>query len=298
MVVSSKVERIEVPCARCAGRAVEERFTIRGWRLVDCVGCGLRFVSPRMADLSYLEVYGEDYFKSPDSLTRGYEDYAGERETILATFRRRFRAIAHRAPSLSGGRSLDVGCAYGYALEVAAEHGLAPHGVDVSAHAVAVARSRGLSVERGGAEIAEQRFGGPMRVVTSWDVIEHLPDPVEHLRVLGRMMERGGVLSLITPDRGAPTARLFGSRWVEYQKPEEHIYFFRREDMRAFLDEAGFDVATIGTAGKVVPLGFAMDRLAAYGAPFKLLARVARPLAGRVVYVDPLDKMHVLAVKR
>jgi SAM-dependent methyltransferase len=292
------VERIQVPCARCGAEAVTERFTIRTWRLVDCASCGLRFVSPRMADTSYLEVYNAEYFKSPDSLTRGYEDYAGERETILQTFRRRFDLIARHAPPLAGGRSLDVGCAYGYALEVAAERGLAAHGVDVSAHAVAVARERGLAVERGGAEIAEERFGGPMRVITSWDVIEHLPDPAQHLRALASMMEPGGVLSLITPDRGAPTARLFGRRWVEYQKPEEHIYFFRRDDMRVFLDRAGFDVAAEGTAGKVVPLGFALDRLGAYGAPFRLLARAARPVGDRVVYVDPLDKMHIVARRR
>ena len=297
MVASTKVERIAVPCARCGGSAVTPRFTIRTWRLVDCNACGLRFVSPRMSDLSYVEVYGEDYFKSADSIARGYEDYAGERETILATFRRRFAVIARHAPPLAGGRSLDVGCAFGYALDVAAELGLAPHGVDVSAHAVAVARERGLAVERGGVEVAQARFGAPLRVVTSWDVIEHLPDPVAHLRALGGMMEHGGVLSLITPDRGAATARLFGQRWVEYQKPEEHIYFFRRADMRVLLERAGFEVVWEGTAGKLVTVGFALDRLGAYGAPFRLLGKALGPLRERVVYVDPLDKMHLLARK-
>jgi 2-polyprenyl-3-methyl-5-hydroxy-6-metoxy-1,4-benzoquinol methylase len=300
MVVGQQPMRSDVPCARCGGTAVAERFTIRTWRIVDCRSCGLRFVSPRMTDQAYAEVYGEDYFKSADSLTRGYEDYAAERDTILATFRRRFDLIARHAPpaGLAGGRSLDVGCAFGYALEVAAEHGLTAHGVDISAHVVADGKARGLRVERGGVETARDRFGPPMRVVTSWDVIEHLPDPIDHLRVIGGMMEPGGVLSLITPDRGAPTARLFGARWVEYQKPEEHIYFFRREDMRLFLDQAGFEVVATGTAGKVVPLGFALDRLGAYGAPFRLLARLARPAAGLKLYVDPLDKMHLIAVKR
>src|SRR5205823_5287062 len=80
---------------------------------------------------------------------------------------------------------------------------------------------------------AERSFGGPFRVVTSWDVIEHLPDPQAHLETIARLMEPGGVLSIITPDRGSATARMFGARWVEYQKPEEHIHFFRRQDLRA-----------------------------------------------------------------
>jgi SAM-dependent methyltransferase len=283
----------DVVCARCGGSEQRQRFEIRGWRIVDCVSCGMRYLSPRMPDHAYAAIYDDEYFKSPDSLLRGYEDYAGERDSILRTFRRRWKHIEVER----GGRYLDIGCAFGYGLDVAAEAGMEPFGVDVSAHAVAEAKSRGLHVERGGLDEAERSFGGPFRVVTSWDVIEHLPDPRAHLATIAKLMEPGGILSIITPDRGSATARMFGTRWVEYQKPEEHIHFFRRQDLRALLADAGLEVQHETTAGKYVSIGFAMSRLVSYSRIAALVARVTSPLAGHTIYVDPLDKMHLLARK-
>jgi 2-polyprenyl-3-methyl-5-hydroxy-6-metoxy-1,4-benzoquinol methylase len=249
-----------------------------------------------MPDDAYAAIYDEAYFKSSDSVLRGYDDYAKERDSILRTFQRRWKWIAPHARR--GGNFLDIGCAFGYALDVAREAGMEPFGVDISAHAVAEARKRGLRVEHGGLAEAERAFGGPFRVVTSWDVIEHLPDPRAHLRRIAGLIEPGGMVSIITPDRGSPTARIFGERWVEYQKPEEHIHFFRRQDLRALLQQVGFDVVHETTAGKYVSLGFALSRLTTYSRLFGLAARVASPLAGGTIYVDPLDKMQVIARKR
>jgi SAM-dependent methyltransferase len=133
----------EVPCARCGGSERRARFFINGWRIVDCRRCGLRFVSPRMPPSAYATFYDPAYYKSSDSLRRGYEDYAAEHGSIVRTFERRWRRLArHATRPLAGGRYLDVGCAYGYALEVAQAAGMEAFGVDVSAHAVREARSR------------------------------------------------------------------------------------------------------------------------------------------------------------
>jgi len=44
-----------------------------------------------------------------------------------------------------------------------------------------------------------------------------------------------------------------------------------------------------------VSIGFALSRLVSYSRLAALVARVASPLAGRTIYVDPLDKMHLIA---
>jgi 2-polyprenyl-3-methyl-5-hydroxy-6-metoxy-1,4-benzoquinol methylase len=290
-------KRERIGCARCGGRESREQFSVRGWPIVDCESCGLRFVNPRLPASQYEQVYGPEYFKSPDSLLCGYRDYGGERASVLRTFRRRFAWILkHARKPLVGGGFLDIGCAFGYALEVAIEEGMHAYGVDVSAHATNEAHGRGLRVDRGDTNTAARIVAkvGAMRLITSWDVIEHLPDPETHLRVLWNLLEPGGILSVITPDRSSLLARLFGTGWIEYQKPEEHIYFFRRDDLRALLDRTGFILAAESTAGKYVPLGFALERLAAYAKVFRVAKRLAWRVGAQTVYVDPLDKMHLL----
>src|SRR5262249_37029769 len=106
-------------CARCGGSEQRPRFEIRGWHIVDCASCGMRYLSPRMPDHAYAAIYDDAYFKSPDSLLRGYEDYAGERDSILRTFRRRWKHIEVER----GGRYLDIGCAFRHARGLPAEAG-------------------------------------------------------------------------------------------------------------------------------------------------------------------------------
>lgn len=73
------------------------------------------------------------------------------------------------------------------------------------------------------------------------------------------------------------------------------MYFFRREDIRVMLEKAGFEPVDWTTAGKHVSIGFALSRLGAYVRGLDTLARLAGNALQRTVYVDPLDKMHVIA---
>src|SRR5262245_15829759 len=59
---------------------------------------------------------------------------------------------------------------------------------------------------------------GSFAVVTAFDVIEHVSDPVGFLRRAVATLEPGGVFFLSTPDVESPTARLFGRRWHFYYR--------------------------------------------------------------------------------
>jgi SAM-dependent methyltransferase len=97
-----------------------------------------------------------------------------------------------------------------------------------------------------------------------WDVIEHVPDPMADLREIHRVMREGGVLSLITPDAGSLVARLLGSRWEEYRRVREHVYFFSKRTLTEMLHKCGFEVLRTESADKVFYLGAAAQRLKYY----------------------------------
>jgi SAM-dependent methyltransferase len=199
------------------------------------------------------------------------------------------------------GRVLDVGCAYGFLLKYLRDEGYETFGVEVSRDAAQQAISRfGLQVSV--KPLAETHFPDDhFDAITVWDVIEHFPDPVSEIVELRRILRPNGVLSIITPDSGSFQARLWGRRWVEYLRPEEHIYFFSRPVLTALLKRNQFEVLESLTAGKFVPVSFVMDRLKAYSRPlFSALHGVFRwlKLDGRILYVDPRDKMFVNFKKR
>jgi hypothetical protein len=113
------------------------------------------------------------------------------------------------------------------------------------------------------------------------------------------LLKSEGYLALITPDRDSFHARLLGSKWVEYAKPEEHLYFFGKRILRKILEEIGFDLVAVATAGKYVSLSFALTRLKSYSGIFGALGNLlGKNILNKNLYINPFDKMFLLAKKR
>jgi 2-polyprenyl-3-methyl-5-hydroxy-6-metoxy-1,4-benzoquinol methylase len=193
---------------------------------------------------------------------------------------------------------LDIGCAMGYLLAIFRNMGWQCEGVELSEYAVNYAREiLGLTVRRGiinNLEFSESYFD----LVTSWDVIEHSYNPKDDLRIIYRILKRGGYISLITPNRDSLHAVIAGSKWVEYEKPEEHLYFFGKRILNRILGEIGFEIIAAESVGKYVTVGFALNRLSSYSNIFERIGNlISDTIASKNIYINPLDKMFILARK-
>ncbi len=283
-----------VPCNHC-GREVTHGVSNVS-RLVRCVHCGLVFVNPRPVFEDLARQYEGPYFNCPEPTFGGYEDYEADREDIMRTFRGR---LARIRPLLGPGtpRLLDVGCATGIFLEVAREAGWSVEGLDISAYALSRARQKGLTIHRGtltGASLPAATYD----VITMWDLIEHVPDPVAVLLECRRLLRPGGVLAISTPDAGSLLARVLGGRWLGFRSIDEHLYFFSRRSMGAMLAGAGLDVRGFVAVGKHLALPRLVQRMRFYSrVAARLLRTVDRALPKLSIYVNPYDTMMVLAAK-
>jgi SAM-dependent methyltransferase len=254
-------------------------------------------MSPRPTAAALRALYDERYFHSGDP-TCGYTDYEADRRPLREKAQRLLPAIErHSRPHGTTRRLLDVGCAYGYTLEVARDRGWQVTGVE-PAPAVALRTARALDV-RVEPDLLEARFPAQaFDAVTLWDVIEHLPDPRAALVEVARILAPGGLCSVVTPDAGSLAARVLGGRWEERQKMPEHIFFFDRPSLAALLRSCGFEPLEWATVGKRMSLDETLARLAP-AAPRVLGAvrRAAAALGARrlVAYFDPRWKMAVLA---
>jgi SAM-dependent methyltransferase len=232
-----------VDCGLCGSNRYEP-FLTRGdlllfipgdFHYVKCLDCGLVYLNPRPTADSMDEIYPRDYHQY--SFGYGRDFYNPFRAMRYYGLKKRVRAIQKIKNT---GKLLDVGCSSGDFLFVAREMtDWDVHGVEPSHSASRYAKEQlGLDVYNGSLEQApfsDDTFD----IVTIWNVLEHLPDPLSSLKRINSLLRQDGLLVLNTPNLGSLDARIFGHYWTGFEIPR-HFYVFSRITLKETLQKAGF----------------------------------------------------------
>jgi 2-polyprenyl-3-methyl-5-hydroxy-6-metoxy-1,4-benzoquinol methylase len=227
-------------CPLCGSN--EPRFLAYDWQpvggqrynfnLVRCPACGLVYVNPRLNFEALTAVVGGGAW---------HEALAANRSIYEAGCRRLIELL----PGSGSGKPalLDVGCAYGDFMTVAAEHGFQATGVEVDRPVAEVAQQSGLVVHVGFLEelsLPAHSFDA----VTLWDVIEHVEAPRSLLAEVTRLLKPHGILLVHTGNaafqvsKGRLLAALRPGRGP-YNAPAYHLCHYSTATMRLLLRQAG-----------------------------------------------------------
>src|SRR5881628_2636915 len=219
-------------CALCADGTTRTLFQVDGTLIVKCADCGL--VRQETRPLAAAAIYDADYYAT-DNPKGGYANYFLDSDVNRRTFHDRIHAIERRYGRK--GRLLDVGCALGDFLMEAKDAGWDVEGVEISHYAAQRARERGLRVTAGRIEDLDLPAAS-FDVITLYDSIEHMTDPVATLAAVHRLLVPGGLVHVVTPNVGGLQARALGRFWYHF-KPGEHLFYFTPETLRATLERSG-----------------------------------------------------------
>lgn len=155
------------------------------------------------------------------------------------------------------GKLLDVGCATGIFMRHAKEHGWMVRGVEPNADTARIATEEGLNVTHG--TLTDLESDELFDAITLWDVLEHVPNPLEVLREARQLLAPGGYLWVATPnvDGLFPSVSLKVAdrvgRWPHPDLPH-HICQFSESTLRQALARAGFH--RVDVTHERIPLGY------------------------------------------
>jgi 2-polyprenyl-3-methyl-5-hydroxy-6-metoxy-1,4-benzoquinol methylase len=223
------------------------------FNIVKCDECGLVFVNPRprkeFINEWYPDAY-EPYNINPDDFYQRLTDslmsgYYKENGSLLDLLKKQACRLIYTPPPKSHmGRILDVGCGSGVYLHILKKHGWDVYGVEMSAKAVGFATEKmGLPNIRCGT-LEEAKYPGEFfEVVLMSHVIEHLFDPVRTLHEINRILKKGGLLIITTPNIDSVNFKIFGKYWFPLETPR-HLNLFEVSSMSKLFRETGFELVS------------------------------------------------------
>lgn len=242
--------------------------------LYECSACGFWFCPDVSNPLGgYEELVDEDYANS-----QGARD---------VQYRKLLKTIA---PFKKNGDFLDVGAGLGGFVKAAQKAGFNALGVEPSKDMAA--KSVGHVVQGTMETIANdpRRFD----VINLIDVIEHVVDPLEQMRLGHKLLKDDGILVLVTPDVSSLIAKLLGYKWWHFRLA--HISYFTPKTLELLLEKSGFKAVSWSRPSWYLPAGYLQERLGVY-MPFVMKLRLPNWLKNLSIPINFLDSMMVIAKK-
>jgi SAM-dependent methyltransferase len=221
-------------CLVCAAQSFNYLYQKNGFNLWQCQQCGLIFTDGKGEINSLSNLYAERY---------PLEIFWQERPRKLKKSAAELKLLEkYSAPS----KLLDVGCSYGFFLEVARQRGWQVQGVELSAQASRWAREENnLAVFNGTVQAANfppESFD----VISIRHVLEHIPEVDEVLAEIYRLLKPGGLCLVAVPNINSLNYRLNRQAWW-WIDPPTHWWYFSRFTLKLLLERHGFRVRFSGT---------------------------------------------------
>ena len=202
--------------------------------IFDCDHCGVSLAGSHPKDFNDVystDEYLEDTLSAYDK-TREYRKkrFGTERLAILERYKR-------------NGKLLDVGCGSGWFLEIARQK-FQVAGVEFSDSIRQwLNESLGIPSVKSMDDLDEK-----FDVITAFDLIEHVPDPVGTLNKMHGLLKDDGIILIYTPNKKSLAFQITGEH-NNLICPPQHLYYFDFNSFQFTSDKAGFEIIFFETRG-------------------------------------------------
>ncbi|MDD4910365.1 MAG: class I SAM-dependent methyltransferase [Candidatus Omnitrophica bacterium] len=247
-----------------------------------------------MSDNDTSAIYSKEYFLGSE-----YNNYLADKEILQKNFGLRLRMLQAFMEPNRHRHLLEIGCAYGFFLELVRKQFDTVLGLDISGDGVLYAREQ-LKVDAVKADFLKYDLKGRrFDVVCMWDTIEHLSSPDLYLEKISNNTKSGSLVALTTGDIDSFNARLRRGGWRMIHPPT-HIHFFSSKTLTRMLDRFGFDVVYNSYCGFYRGIDYMAYRMFVLNKGNSLIYNLLRKYGLTRVrfYLNLFDVMYVIARRR
>jgi len=267
-------------CPLCGSGDAAPLFRKRGVDYWRCGSCTFRFATPDV---------NPNLSRTLSGYEEAYLQYLADDPGDAVNFESLCRWMEGVA-TLEGKRLLDVGAGSGKLVRFLRGRGVDASGIEPSRALF----DRFLKNDPAFACATLDDVEAPGRqydIITAFDVIEHVADPVGFLRGIEKRLAAGGVCFVSTPDVESLVARAFGRRWHFYYP--YHLSYLGPRTIAKAAAPSGLQVIDSRHRGRLRSTAYMIR----YGAEMILGIRAprwARWFENRYLPVNLFDTMYVV----
>jgi len=240
--------------------------------LIRCNECGLKFIVSDNYEILSDDLYWDDINKKIYSLQSVINEFKKKHDKFLKII---------TSKKLPNNNLLDVGSGCGIFVNNATIFGVESIGIEPSKIAVEMSCLNYNANVICGYLTSNSNIKKDFGIITAWDVIEHVEDPVEFVRICRDHLATGGMFLLETPDESSLIRKFINI--VDYIKRmfnvnsssviyyPSHRYYFTHESIKLLLSNAGFVNINIFKEHSIYSKSYAKYKFYCNCSPIKML---------------------------
>ncbi|MFH1523276.1 MAG: class I SAM-dependent methyltransferase [Patescibacteria group bacterium] len=232
----------EFKCILCGGKEGFEFLKYKDYFLFECQTCGMVSPNVNLELVDEKKVYDSDTALEDvkNDVINNYE----YRKKIYATERLNYILEKIKIPK-NEINLLDVGCGPGYFLDHLQDKGIKYKGLELADFLVDICREKKLNVAKSD---LENEPNNHYNIITLFDVLEHLRDPIKMFKMLNEKLVSGGFVLAYTPNIHSLSFVLQEGRQNNIY-PFIHLCFFDKKSLDYLAVKTGFEVYSIDYYG-------------------------------------------------
>lgn len=226
-------------CPACGGTLSSgTKVIIESRELRNCINCGHKFSS----------CTSDEFNIAISTFSEHPGTYPTHDREINKRKKRVTKILTSAAQKSSQVTYLDVGCSNGFSIEVGNQLGYHSSGVETALQPASNAINKGLDVFHGTLEQA-QFNDNQFDIISLFEVIEHIPDPLPLLLEIRRILKHDGTIIISTGNTRSISAAILKEKWDYYKMSNHggHISFFNPSSINTLASRSGLAVNKIRT---------------------------------------------------
>lgn len=219
-------------CLLCHSNQIKRLEAYKKNYLCECKNCDLVFcfkIPSEFEKINYYKNYSLSSYISPITIKR-YNELLDNLEPFRKT-----------------NRIIDVGCGRGYFLKEAKKRGWEVYGTEFQTINLEYLTGENIKIKLGGLKLGDFKPEF-FDVVTSFEVLEHINNPVEEIKIFNDILRKGGVLYLTTPNFNSLERLILKSEYNVINYPE-HLVYYTKKTLNNLLVSQGFQKLKLKSTG-------------------------------------------------